>query len=200
MLKFNKIKDFFKSFIDRCKNYYATYSIITSTTVFTLFLILLSDFLGWLVLIEIIILTCPLVFFYFFFYKQGIDCECFYYVEKHGKHKTTPQLMNKKQNEIIIFNSKKYILYYQLNIGKIIRSYEIYWDKKIDIEITLHDKPAFLIFEDDKVICQKNQQLSFILAIEFLYIGSEQLDIEFPLYSKVKGKTKIIWNLNVKLR
>jgi len=200
MIKIRKIVKFFKDFFNECKVFYAFYSFFISTFNFSLFVFYFSENIECLIIIELIILIAPILYFLFFSFERKIKCENFYYFEKLGRYKTKAQLIDNRDNNIIIINSKTYLFYLQLKIGRKIKSYELFWKPRESIEINPGDILPFLNFKENRLICINNNNYSYNVVIEFTYLNSEPVDIEFIIYSKIKKKKKEIKKLNIQMR
>lgn len=200
MKKLGEIKLFFKDFWKKCKSYYAIYSIFSSTVFFYSFLFLFSNFLYYLILIEVVILIIPLGYFYCNIYEKRVSLEIFYYFEKIGKYKQKAQLIRNLEQELIIKSDKTYIFFFQFKIGKKIKKYELSWNKNEMIQISLGDNLSFLELNENILICNKNENYSFILAIEYFYLDKIPLDTEFILSCKIKNKIKELVSLNIRIR
>ncbi len=200
MIKIRKIANFFKDFINECKVFYTIYSFFISTITISLFIFYFSENIECLFIIESIILITPILYFLFFSFERKIICENFYYVEKLGRYKTKAQLIDKRDKKIIIINSKTYLFYLQLKIGRNIKSYELFWKGRESIEINLGDILPFLNFKENRLICKNNYIYSYNVVIEFTYLNSLPVDFEFVIYSKIKKKKKGIKKLNIQMR
>jgi len=196
----NKFKIFLKDFFEEYRYYYTFYSIIISTLFITTLVIFLIEYFIYIIWIELIILILPIIIFYFKSYERTIKVENFYYFEKVARYKQKPQIMNHHNNEIIIQNSKRYILFFQFSIGRRVRNYEILWNNDIEkLEIKPGDKLSFLEFDKNKIICNQNKKFTFIFTLEFLYFGIPFIS-EFYISSKLKGKIKNLKTLRLNLR
>lgn len=51
-----------------------------------------------------------------------------------------------------------------------------------------------------RLICINNDNYSYNVVIEFTYLNSEPVDIEFIIYSKIKKKKKEIMKLDIQMR
>lgn len=200
MKKLNKVIYFLKEFWSNCKEFYTIYSLCTSTIIVSIFIFLFLEYLYILIILEGLFLLSPFGYFYLKVYEIKINVEQFYYQEKLGRYKTRAQIVNNIGKEIIIKNSKKYVLFFQIKAGKKIKNYELYWNKIEYVEINPFDVPATLEYEDYHLICHSNDCFSYILALEYLYTNDEPMDIEFYIYSKINKKIKKIYTINIKLR